>query len=160
MFVFKLSIFIGFLILSFPLLTGCTPQEPPVKSDTKIAKETELVVKNLEASLKDPLVLKDSVLLHRQCAAFSFPGKLLVDGLAITRTNVYSDNKRLKVYCISINAESPRGIEKLGGDLIVFGYYKNLENLANKLPAGYIINIEQRFEKNQATIIPWIVKKP
>jgi hypothetical protein len=149
----------GFILM---LLNGCNPQQPtPVKNTSSIAQIADQQVKNLESKeLKDPALLKEAVLLQRQCAAQSYPDKLLYESLIITRTNVSKENSRPIVDCVGISAENPKGATKKSGDLSLFGVYPSIDKLTSKLPIGFILNIEQRSEKKQESIYPWIIKKP
>jgi hypothetical protein len=162
--IFKRLVSITLICPVFISVVGCNPlQKPPQPTSKKTdpISSAEQRIKNLESKeLKGPIFLKEIVRLHGQCAALSYPNKLLRDSILITRTNIYKYGKRIKASCIMISEDLPKGVENLSGDLVVFGFYTNINSLVVKLPPGYVLNIEQRSEKNQASIIPWIVKKP
>lgn len=154
-----LAIFSNFVLVS------CNPDKSsikPVADKPKLGSSTDSereLMKNLEPMLKMPMVLKESILLHRQCAALTFPNKLLVEALVLTRTNVFKDGNRIKVSCAVLLPENPKGIENLSGDLAIFGVYGNIDYVLDKLPSAYLLNIEQRSEKSQESIYPWFIRK-
>ena len=155
---------VSVILINF-VLVSCKPSEESIKAlTTKVKLSPSSIsqqeqVKDLEPMLKTPTILKDSVLLHRQCAALSFPNKLLAEALVLSRTNVFKQGDRTKVSCITLLPENPKGVENISGDLVIFGVYEHIDYMVSKLPSDYLLNIEQRSEKNPETIYPWIIKK-
>jgi hypothetical protein len=153
--------FIGLSLSLYTLFTSCNQAPPSPKATTNPIAVIDKQVKSLEQVLKSPLVVKESSSILGQCAALSFPKKLLKEAISLTRANLFVAKNRTKVSCITIQSENPKGSENLSGDLIVFGSgYPNIQSLVTQLPAGYILNIEQRSEKKPNSIYPWIIKKP